>query len=224
MAFLFQEFTHLDLYGNTLYIYICKKYSEIKVYRCHVVCTDLETKTHTIILIDYGEKIVVSYFDVREVAKDNLDQSFINCLSQRTAIQTFLLSGYVSKSKSNNELNNILCNKHYKYQSNFVVGGITFVTLYGIEKKIIDSGLTETIDVATMSTIATSLSSTIALNFKNDIFKNYSITRNISKCFSLKPQYLDYVNIVDVVITRVSTQNNTVLLTIRTLVSIFFIM
>lgn len=218
--FFFKEFTHLDLYGNTLYIYVCKKYSEVKVYRCHIVHTNLEAKTHTIILIDYGEKIEVSYFDVREVIMDNIDQSFLNCLSQRTAIQMFLLSGYISKSRSNNELNNILCNKHYKYQSNFVVGGITFVTLYGVDKKIIESGLADTISVATMNTIATSLSSTISFNFKNDVFKSCFIPSNTSKCSPLKSQNLDYVNMVEVDIARISIYNNLILLTVRTLVSI----
>lgn len=218
--FFLKEFTHLDLYGNTLYIYICKKYNEVKVYRCHIIHTDLEAKTHTIVLIDYCEKKVVSYFDVREVTMDNIDQSFLNCLSQRTGIQIFLLSGYISKSKSNNELNNILCNKHYKYQSDFVVGSITFVTLYGVDKKIIDSGLADTISVETMNTIANSLSSTIALNFKNDVFKSYSVPSNTSKCFPLKSQYLDYADIVEVDVTRLSIHNNSILLTVRTLVSI----
>lgn len=203
-----------------MYIYVCQKYSEIKVYRCHIVHTDLEAKTHTIVLRDYGEKLVVSYFDVREVTMDNIDQSFINCLSQRTAIQIFLLSGYISKSRSNNELNNILCNKHYKYQSNFVVGGITFVTLYGVDKKIIENGLADSISVETMNTIAISLSSTITLNFKNDVYKSCSISSNTSKYSSLKSQYLDYVNIVEVDVIRVSIDNNSILLTVRTLVSI----
>lgn len=203
-----------------MYLHVCKAGSEVKLFRCQVLFSDLETKTHTILLIDYGVKTVASFFDVREVITDNIDKSFLNRLSQRASIHTFILSRYISKSKSNNELISILCNKYYKYHSDFMVGGIEFVTLYDVDKRLIDSGIADVISVATMNIIANSLSSKIALNFKNDVVKSCPIPSNASMLYtSLKSQHLVCGNPINVNVTRVSMDNNSVLLTVQTIVS-----
>jgi len=187
-----------------------------------VLLSDLETKTHTILLIDYGMKIVASYFDVQEVTTDNINKLYSNNFSQRSPIHTFILSRYISKSRSDSELINILCNKHYKYHSDFIVGGIRFVTLHDIDKRLIDCGIADIISIATMNIIANNLSSTIALNIKNDIVKSYSIPSNASMMYSfLKSQHLVCNNVISVNVTRVCMDKNSILLTVQTVVSIF---
>lgn len=220
--FFFQEFTNLDLYGNTLYVYVWKTDNEVRVYRCQVMCSDLVAKTHTILLIDYGQKMVVPFIDVRKVTKD-LDQSYLIGLSQRAAVYTFLLTGYISKPKSNTQLVNVLCNKYYKYRHDFEIGGISFVSLIDDDKKLIDHGLADTVDVATTFTIANSMVSIIASNNKNDLPNNFPIASKTptSKSF-LMPQHLDCVTLIDVVVTRVSISDNFVLLTVRTIVRTFY--
>lgn len=185
-----------------------------------MLCSDLVAKTHTICLIDYGRKMVVSFFDVREVTKDT-DQKLLIGFSQKATTNTFLLSGYISKPKSNNELINILCNKYYKYRRDFDVGGITFITLYDVDKKLTDNGIATTIDMTAMVTIANNMSSVIALNNANDIINTYSLPSKISaSSFFLRSQHLDCVNLIDVYITRVFIDSHIILLTVRTLVSI----
>jgi len=204
-----------------VYLYVCKTGPEVKLYRCQVLFSDLERKLHTILLIDYGTKIVVSYFDVREIITHNIDKSFFNNLSQRTPIHTFMLSRYISKSRSNSELLNILCNKHYKYHSDFIVGGIRFITLHDADNVLINSGIVDIISIATMNIIANSLASTISLNLENDVVKSYPISKNTSLLNSpLKSQYLVFGNLININVTRVSMDNNSILLTVQTVVSI----
>jgi len=117
---------------------------------------------------------------------------------------------------------NILCNKHYKYHSDFIVGGIKFVTLHGIDKRLIDSGIADCISTTTMNIIANNLSSTIALNFKNDIVESCPIPSNASMMYSfLKSHHLVYNVVINVNVTRVSMDKNSILLTVQTIVSIF---
>lgn len=184
-----------------------------------MLSSDLTEKTHKIILIDYGRTMVVSFCDVREVTV-NVDQSLLIGFSQRSTINTFLLSGYLGKSKSNNDLIRILCNKYYKYRRDFEVGGISFVSLYDVDNSLIDQGAASTIEVATMITIANNMTSKIVSLNKNDVFhSNPNPSKSPIPCSFLKSQVLDYVNLVDVAVTRVSTNNHTIMLTVRTIVS-----
>lgn len=216
-----KEFNKLDLFGKTLYIYVWKTICEERVYRCQVVNSDLVSKTLTIILIDYGRTMIVPCQSVREVTMDTLDPQLSNTLFQRATIQTFLLSTFISKRKSVKELNDILSDKYYKFRKDFEVGGVTFVSIYDIDKKLVDSGLADTIDVANMSSIANSMSSTILSNNKNDLLNSYAITcKELTLSSNLRHLKLDYVTLTDVAVTRVSIQNNLILLTIRILVSI----
>ncbi|XP_015365129.1 PREDICTED: uncharacterized protein LOC107162646 [Diuraphis noxia] len=212
-----RECNTLDLFGNKLYVYTWKNDYESRVYRCRIIYTDLVAKTHTIVLIDYGRTMVASYFDVREVIQD-VDPSFLIDLCQRATVYTFLLSTYISKPKSNNELVNILCNKYYKYRRDFEVGGITFISLFGVDKVLVDKGIADNINLATMITIAKSLESTIEFNNKNDTINHFPIN---SKPFSfgsfLRSQRLDYVTLINISVTKVVIDNISILLTVRTL-------
>lgn len=184
--------------------------------------SDLVAKTHTIFLIDYGQKLMVPFIDVRKVTK-NIDQSFLIGLSQRAAVYTFLLTGYISKLKSNTKLTNVLCNKYYKYRHDFDIGGISFVSLINVDKMLLDHDLADTIDITTTYTIANSMASIIELNNKNDLANNFPIASKISTSqSSLMPQHLDYVTLINVIVTRVSMTNNFILLTVRTIVSKFY--
>jgi len=184
-----------------------------------VLSSNLIEKTHKIILVDYGRTMVVSFCDVREVTV-NVDLSLLIGLSQRSTINTFLLSGYLGKSKSNNDLIRILCNKYYKYRRDFEVGGVSFVSLYGVDKSLIDQGAASTIDIATMVTIANNMTSTIILMNKNDVVHSIpNPSKAPTPCSFLKSQVLDCINLVDVAVTRVTTSDNTILLTVRTIVS-----
>jgi hypothetical protein len=172
-------------------------------------------------LIDYGRTMVVPCNNVREVTMDTSDPQLLNTLYQKTAVHTFLLSTFISKRKSVKELNDILSDKYYKFQKDFEVGGITFVTIYDIDKKLIESGLADTIDIAIMSSIANSMSSVITLNNKNDLLNSYTLPwKESTLSLNLRHQKLDYVTLIDVAISRVSLQNDVVLLTVRILVSI----
>ncbi|VVC24546.1 Hypothetical protein CINCED_3A019121 [Cinara cedri] len=213
-----KEFTKLDLYGNTMYLYIWKKDSLIRVYRCQVIASDLSTKTHTIVLIDYGQKLVVPFVDVRELAK-NVDHSLAIGLSQRVTVITFLLSGYLSKqAKSNQGLIQILCNKYYKYRRDFEVGGMTFVTLFDVNKKILDIGVINAIDVGSMMSIAKSMPSIISSNNTLDIIQSCPIPSKAQQlCSFLKSQNLVYADYTDVMVTEFAVDDNIILLTIRTI-------
>lgn len=185
-----------------------------------MLCSDLVAKTHTIVLIDYGRKMVVPFVDVRELSKD-IDQNLLINFSQKSTMNTFFLSGYISKPKSNNELVNILCNKYYKYRRDFDINDISFITLYDVDQKLIDNGIATTIDITTMITIANSMSSLITLNNTNDVINKCFLPNKVSALsYFLKSQRLDCINLIDVYITRVSIDNHTILLTVRTLVSI----
>lgn len=209
------------MHGNTLYIYVWKTKSEERVYRCQVLNSDLVSKTLTIMLIDYGRTMMVPCHNVREVTMDTLDPHLLNTLYQRTTIHTFLLSTFLSKRKSVKDLNDILSDKYYKFRKDFEVGGITFVSLFDIDKKLVESGLANTIDIANMSSIANSMSSMITLSNKNDVLKSCTIPCIESVLSSnLRYQKLDYVTLIDIAISRVSVQNDVVLLTVRILVSI----
>jgi len=211
----------LDLFGNKLYVYTWKNDFESRVYRCRIIYSDLVAKTHTIILIDYGRTMVASYFDVREIIQD-VDPSFLIDLCQRATVYTFLLSTYISKPKSNNDLVNILCNKYYKYRRDFEVGGITFVSLFDVDKMLVDKGIADNINLATMITIAKSMESTIELNNKTDMINSCPINSKASSFGSfLRSQRLDYVTLIDITVTRVVIDNISILLTVRTLVSRF---
>lgn len=201
-------------------MYIWKSGSNVGVYRCQVVYSDLIAKTHTIILIDYGRKMVVPFSDVREVSV-TIDQSFLVSLSQMATIHTFFLSGYLAKPKQNNDLINILCNKYYKYRCDFEVGGVTFISIYNVDSNLVKQGVADTIDVATMSVIANNMVSVIASNNTNDMIHNYSIPNKALLINSiLKHQCLDYATFINIAVTHVSIENNIVLLTVQTVVSI----
>jgi len=182
--------------------------------------SDLIAKTHTIMLIDYSQKMVVPFFDVREVSDtEDTDQTFLSSLSRNAFIKTFLLSGYIGKSNLTNELVNILCYKHYKYRKDFEVGGVQFISLFDIDNKIIDHGIANAVDIATMVIIANNMSSAISLNNKNDIIYSSSILNKFTLS-SPKSQYLDNSTLLDIAVTRFSISNNLILLTVRTIVSI----
>lgn len=200
-------------------MYIWKNGSNTGVYRCQVVYSDLIAKTHTILLIDYGRKMVVSFSDIREVSV-TMNQSFLNSLSQMASIHTFFLSGYVAKPKLNNDLINILCNKYYKYRCDFEVGGVTFISIYGVDNNLVNKGVADTIDIATMSIIANNMASVIASNNTNNMIQNYPIPNKALLINSvLKPQCLDYATFINIAITHISIENNIVLLTVQTVVS-----
>lgn len=205
----------MDLYGHSMYIYVWKTDLDLRVYRCQVIHTDLLKKTHTIVLIDYGQQLVVPYCDVREVIK-NLDNSIINSLSQRPSVYTFFLSEYISKPKSNTDLISILCNKYYKYQINFKIGGMQFVTLFDIDKSLIENELVDMVSLETMSMIANSMSSLIESMSPHDSLNSVSV---VTHSF-LRSQCLDYVTPIDVAVTSVNIDENSILLTVRILVSI----
>jgi len=165
--------------------------------------------------------MVASYFDVKEITQD-IDPSFLIDLCQRATVYTFLLSTYISKPKSNNDLVKILCNKYYKYRRDFEVGGITFVSLFDVDKMLVDKGVADNINLASMLTIAKSMESTIELNNKNDMINSCPIKSNTLSLGSfLRSQHLDYVTLINVTVTRVVMDNVSVLLTVRTLVSVF---
>ncbi|XP_025193812.1 uncharacterized protein LOC112593566 isoform X2 [Melanaphis sacchari] len=212
-----RECNKLDLFGNKLYVYTWKNDYESRVYRCRILHSDLVAKTHNIILIDYGRTMVASFFDVREVIQD-VDPSFLIDLCQRATVYTFLLSTFISKPKSNNELVNILCNKYYKYRRDFEVGGITFVSLFDVDKILIDKGIADNINLSTMITIAKSMESTIELNNKTDMINSFPIKSNsLGSGSFLRSQHLDYVTLIDISVTRVVMDNTSVLLTVRIL-------
>lgn len=201
-------------------MYIWKNGSNVGVYRCQVVYSDLIAKTHTILLIDYGRKMVVSFSDVREVSVA-MNQSFLNSLSQMASVHTFFLSGYVAKSKLDNDLINFLCNKHYKYRCDFEVGGVTFISIFDVDNNLVKKGVADTIDIATMSIIANNMASVIASNNTNDMIHNCLIPNKALLMNSvLKPQCLDYATFINIAVTRISIENNIVLLTVQTVVSI----
>lgn len=209
----------MDLYGHSMYIYVWKTNYDYRVYRCQVLQTDLIKKTLTIILTDYGQQIVTPYCNVREVTKD-LDISIINSFSQRPLLDTFFLSEYISKQKSNNDLSSTLCNKYYKYIVNFLAGGMRFVTLFDIDKKkLIESNLAECITVEAMHTIANANASSIQSMNSNDSLNSISIPNKTMVSF-LKYQSLDYVTPIDVAVTSVDSDKTSILLTVRILVSI----
>lgn len=211
----------MDLYGNTQYVYVWESVSEVRVYRCQIISSNLMDKMHTIILIDYGRKMVVSFLEVREVIM-NIDQSLLMGLSQKSTVNTFLLSEYISKKKSVNDLNNVLCNKYYKYRRDFEVGGITFITLYDVDKRLVNNGLADCVDITAMMTIANNMSGAIALNNKNDVFHSYPIPSKVSThCSFIKSQYLDCITVLDVAVTRIFFNETKILLTVRTIVSTF---
>ncbi|XP_029344615.1 uncharacterized protein LOC100572451 isoform X2 [Acyrthosiphon pisum] len=206
----------LDLFGNKLYVYTWKNDFESRVYRCRIIYSDLVAKTHTIILIDYGRTMVASYYDVREVIQD-VDPVFLIDLCQRATVYTFLLSTYISKPKSNNDLVNILCNKYYKYRRDFEVGGITFVSLFDVDKMLVDKGIADNINLATMITIAKSMELTIKSNNKTDMINSCPINSKASNFGSfLRSQRLDYVTLIDISVTKVVIDNISILLTVRT--------
>lgn len=212
--------TELDLYGNTVYVYIWKHNSIIRVYRCQVISSDLIEKTHTIVLVDYGKKLVVPYVDVRELIK-NIDQSLLIGLSQRITVLTFFLSEYIClQNKLNNVLTKILCNKYYNYRRDFEVGGMTFVTLYNVDNRILDIGVISHIDVGAMMSIARSMPLLIASKNKNDMLFSCPIPSKSLHLSVLKSQSLVYSDYIDVVVTQFAVDNNIILLTIRTIVSI----
>lgn len=212
-----RECNTLDLFGNKLYVYTYKNDYEPRVYRCRIIYTDLVAKTHTIVLIDYGRTMVASYFDVREVIQD-VDPSFLIDLGQRATVYTFLLSTYISKPKSNIDLVNVLCNKYYKYRRDFEVGGITFISLFDVDKILVEKGIADPINLATMITIAKSMESTIELNNKTDIINSYPIKSNsLSYGSFLRSQRLDYVTFINISVTRVVIDSISILLTVRTL-------
>jgi len=165
--------------------------------------------------------MVVSYFDVREIIQD-VDPSFLIDLCQRATVYTFFLSSYISKPKSNNDLVNILCNKYYKYRRDFEVGGITFISLFDVDNILVEKGIAVNVSLATMITIAKSMESTIELNNKTDIMNSYPIkTNSLSFGSFLRSQRLDYVTLINISVSRVVIDNISILLTVRTLVSIF---
>jgi len=165
--------------------------------------------------------MVASYFDVREIIQD-VDPSFLIDLCQRATVYTFLLSTYISKPKSNHDLVNILCNKYYKYRRDFEVGGITFISLFNVDKSLVDKGIADNINLASMITIAKSMESTIKLNNKTDMINSFPINSNTLKFGSfLRSQRLDYVTLVNINVTKVTIDDISILLTVRTLVSIF---
>lgn len=211
----------MDLYGNTIYLYIWKKDSIIRAHRCQVIYSDLTEKCHTIVLVDYGKKLVVPFTEVRELTKD-IDQSLLIGLSQRITVISFLLSGYICKEdKSNQRLIQILCNKYYKYQRDFEVSGITFVTLFDVDKNLLDIGAVNAIDVGLMMSIAKSMPLEIESNNKNDIIHSCPIPSKMKQlCSSLKFQHLTYANYMKVMVTEFSVDNNIILLTIKTVVSL----
>lgn len=204
-----------------MYVYIWKDDSKIKVYRCQVISSDLIAKTHTIVLVDYGQKLVVPYVDVRELIK-NIDHSLLIGLSQRITVLTFFLSEYICKqNKSNNVLSKILCNKYYHYQRDFEVGGMTFVTLYNVDQRILDISVISRIDVGAMKSIALSMPLIIATKNKNDMLHSCPIpSKSLYLCSILKSQNLAYADYIDVLVTQFSLDNNLILLTVRTIVSI----
>lgn len=180
-------------------------------------------KTHTIVLIDYGRTMVVSYFNVREVIQD-VDPSFLIDLCQRATVYTFLLSTCISKSKSKSDIDliNILCNKYYKYRRDFEIGGITFISLFDVDKILVDKGIADNINLATMITIANSMESTIELNNKSDMINSCPIaSKALSFGSFLRSQRLDFITLISISVTRVVIDNISILLTVRTLVSIF---
>lgn len=187
--------------------------------------SDLFKKTHSIILIDYGRKMEVSFSDVREVIM-NVDQSHFVGLSQKSTVNTYLLSGYISKSKSIYDLNKVLCpvlcKKYYKYRRDFEIGGITFVTLFDLDKVLVENRLADPIALTAMLAIANDMSTTIALNNKNDVLLSYPLPSQFtSSCSFLKTQYLDYITLLDVEVTRISIYKSSILLTVRTIVSTY---
>lgn len=184
--------------------------------------SDLIAKTHSIMLIDYGTKIVVPFSDVREVTKP-IDPSLLICLSQKANVYTFFLSGFLSKPKSNDSLTKVLCNKYYKYRRDFEVGGITFITLYGVEQNLISSGLAYMVEIPTMIYLANFMSSIIESKNKNDIFNSVPIKNQISSLGPLRHQHLDYATLVNVIVMKVSISINVILLTVRTIVSLFIL-
>lgn len=211
----------MDLLGNKLYVYTWKNDHESRVYRCRIIHSDLVAKTHTIILTDYGRTMVVSFFDVREVIQD-VDPSFLIDLCQRATVYTFLLSTFISKPKSNNGLVNILCNKYYKYRRDFEVGGITFISLFDVDKILLEKGVADIINLTTMITIAKSMESTIELNNKTDMINSCPFESNALGYGSfLRSQHLDCVTLIDITVTRIIMDNTSALLTVQTLVSIY---
>lgn len=209
----------MDLYGNTLYVYVWKTANhEERVYRCEILSTDLVKQTHSIKLIDYSRKLDVPYSDVREVVND-IDKSLLVSLSQVATEYSYLLTGFISKQKSNNELYRVLCNKYYKYRKDFDVSGITFVTLFDVDKSLIDSNLVSAIDIPATINIAHGMFSALNLSNISDTV-NCSVSNKTSVLSSFpKHQYLDYTTVINVIITRVSCYKNTILLTVRTCVS-----
>ncbi|XP_022168721.1 uncharacterized protein LOC111032632, partial [Myzus persicae] len=214
-----RECNALDLFGNKLYVYTWKNDYESRVYRCLIIYSDLVAKTHTIVLIDYGRTMVVSYFNVREVIQD-VDPSFLIDLCQRATVYTFLLSTCISKSKSKSDIDliNILCNKYYKYRRDFEIGGITFISLFDVDKILVDKGIADNINLATMITIANSMESTIELNNKSDMINSCPIaSKALSFGSFLRSQRLDFITLISISVTRVVIDNISILLTVRTL-------
>lgn len=202
-----------------MYIYVWQTNLDYRVYRCQVLQTDLVKKTHTIVLLDYGQQIVTPFCNVREVTKD-IDNSILNSFSQRPSLETFFLSEYISKQKSNNDLINVLCNKYYKCIINFIAGGMKFVTLLDFDKKkLIDNNLAECVTVEAMYAIANANASSIQSMNSNDSLNSISIPNKTMVSF-LRYQSLDNVTPIDVTVTSVDTNKTSILLTVRILVSI----
>lgn len=198
-----------------MYVYIWKIMDcEEKVYRCQVLSTDLVKNTHSIQLIDYGQKFDVPFHDVREVI-DNVDESLLTRLSQKPTVNVYLLSGYLSIKKTNNELNNILCNKYYKYRRDFEFNNVTFISLFDVKKVLTESYLASTIDIETTLCLANSSSLTLKLNNESDIINSSILNKTPI------PNYLDLDNAtpINVAVTRVTCKENIILLTVRKIVS-----
>lgn len=206
--------------NNTVYVYVWNSESEVRVYRCKLLSSNLADKTHTIMLIDYGRTMIVSFSNVREVTKD-IDLSLLVGLSQRATVYTFLLSGFISKPRPNTVLilNNILCNKYYKYRKDFEIGGVSFITLNDVGKRLIISGVADAIEMSTMINIANNMSSIIASNNSIDIVNTTpNLGKNSSK-YLLEPQKLDCVTYMHVIVMNVSMDEDSILLSVRTIVS-----
>ncbi|XP_050421406.1 uncharacterized protein LOC126833881 [Adelges cooleyi] len=211
-----KEMKTLDLFGNTAYFYIWKSDTE-RVYRCNILSSDLQARTHTIILIDYGQTMTVSFLDVREISMDISNPTY-NLLTQSVSLFTFLLSGFIRKPKSNVELNTLLSNRFYKFRNDFDIGGVKFITLLNLDKQIlVDSGFAEPIDITSTLTIANNLSSILSLNKKNGIENYCPVPAKQSMLSFLRSQKLDPVSVTNVVVTRVSVGENVILLTVRTI-------
>ncbi|XP_050546738.1 uncharacterized protein LOC126908583 [Daktulosphaira vitifoliae] len=206
----------IDLYGNTPYIYVWKLGIEVRVYRCKIISSDFQTKIHTILLIDYGRTMVASFVDVREISMD-VNKSIINGLTQRASVYTYLLSGYISKSKSNSELNELLSNQYYSYRTDFEIEGVSFITLLNLDNKILlETGMADTIELSKIIIIANNMSKVLSLNKKRDIKNSCPIPAKESDLQYLRSQQLDNLTIQNIFVTKVSVGEDTILLTVRT--------